>query len=172
MAVQPLRILRVDSFRGLVTNADPHDLPNGALREQNNLACLAPGQLTVRKGMVKGRFANAITATTHTVLSLTEFRRPDSNFIVYFDTGGALKAGRGLTQATTNSAGAPSIRTGLNTFERPCFMKTPQGHLIVVNGIGRGTFLNCTAQNSGFLLGIPRPPAAPRCNCHGRRRRR
>jgi hypothetical protein len=37
-------------FAGLVTNADPRDIPPGAAQEQVNICCISPGELQVRLG--------------------------------------------------------------------------------------------------------------------------
>lgn len=43
-------------FRGLVVNADPRDLPDGAATDQRNACCLTPGQLDVRGGIAEVTF--------------------------------------------------------------------------------------------------------------------
>lgn len=37
-------------FPGLITNSDPHDLPQGAGVDQVNITCIRPAVLTVRPG--------------------------------------------------------------------------------------------------------------------------
>lgn len=41
----------VSNFPGLLTNADPRDLPAGAAEEQVNLTCVVEGELRVRQGI-------------------------------------------------------------------------------------------------------------------------
>jgi len=38
-------------FPGLMLNVDPRDYPPGAAEEQENIACILMGELTVRRGM-------------------------------------------------------------------------------------------------------------------------
>jgi hypothetical protein len=46
----------IRDFPGLLTNADPNDLPAGAAREQVNCRSERPGELQVRRGYVVVRF--------------------------------------------------------------------------------------------------------------------
>lgn len=94
MADAPIRRMNLMAFRGLMTNANPHSIPPGAAQVQTNVVCTVAGQLTVRKGMRAIAFANAITATTHSVLSMVEYARPQGTIVVYEDSAGNLKAGR------------------------------------------------------------------------------
>lgn len=54
---QPAKVVLVlDDFPGLLTHADPRDLPPGAAREQTNVTSAEPGQLTVRAGLRELKF--------------------------------------------------------------------------------------------------------------------
>jgi hypothetical protein len=46
----------VRDFPGLLTDADPNDLPPGAAREQVNCASERPGELRARRGYKVVRF--------------------------------------------------------------------------------------------------------------------
>lgn len=81
-------------FLGQFSNSDPHDVPKGGFVSLVNAGCNIPGQLTVRKGMRALSFAVTAAATTATVRTMVWFRRPESQFIVYSDSGGRVKAGR------------------------------------------------------------------------------
>lgn len=45
-------------FKGLVTNANPHNIPQGGAVKQTNLTILRQGELEVRAGLREVRFDN------------------------------------------------------------------------------------------------------------------
>lgn len=97
MAETPVKRFNLMQFKGLVTNANPHAIPPGAAQTQTNVVCTVAGQLNVRKGMRPALFGNAVTGTTHAVISMAEYIRPEANFVVYEDSDGNIKAGRDVT---------------------------------------------------------------------------
>lgn len=97
MPLPPVKRFNVMQFQGLVTNANPHAIPPGAAQVQTNIVCTIAGQLTVRKGMRPTAFANATTATTHSVIGMIEYIRPEANYVVYQDSAGNVKAGSGVS---------------------------------------------------------------------------
>jgi hypothetical protein len=56
MGQQARTRLVLKDFPGLVTDADPHDVPKGAAREQLNVAAERPGELKPRLGYRLLRF--------------------------------------------------------------------------------------------------------------------
>jgi hypothetical protein len=46
-------MITIDKWAGLVTNASPYAIANGAAVTQVNMQCLAPGSLTVRSGVTQ-----------------------------------------------------------------------------------------------------------------------
>ena len=93
----PRQIVAIDQWRGLYTNADPHDLHPGASAEQTNIEIRSPGVLQVRKGIRPVTFANAISSTTDEVIAMTAYHRPEAEWVLYELSSGLLKAGRGAT---------------------------------------------------------------------------
>lgn len=91
---RPNYAVGIDEFRGLVTNADPHDLPAGAAQAQTNLQCLVPGKLTVRGGLVPVAYANATSATASNMISMFGTHRPGGEWVLYQLADGTLHAGR------------------------------------------------------------------------------
>lgn len=94
---EPKRAVAIDQWRGLYTNADPHDLHPGASAEQTNLEIRSPGMMAVRKGIRPVTFANAIAATTDEIVAMVAYHRPEAEWILYELSSGLLKAGRGAT---------------------------------------------------------------------------
>lgn len=97
MPEPPVKRFNLMEFRGLVTNANPHAIPPGAAQVQTNIVCTIAGQLTVRKGMRPTAFANAVTATTHSVIGMVEYIRPEADYVIYQDSAGNIKAGSGAS---------------------------------------------------------------------------
>lgn len=56
--------------------------------------------------------------------------------------------------------GAPTIASGLNTFQPLCFTKVPEGMLVGVNGLDRGFIWDGLTENV-WILGIDAPGTAP-----------
>lgn len=50
MAEQTKARLEIRDFPGMITAADPDDIPDGAAEEQINLVSLVPGQMQTRAG--------------------------------------------------------------------------------------------------------------------------
>lgn len=92
---QPLAKIR--EFKGLVTNADPRDLPPGAAVTMDNITTLVPGALTVRKGHAETTFANEISDVSSNIIAMQYFPTSLDDFIVYTTASGLVKAGRRVT---------------------------------------------------------------------------
>ncbi len=96
MSDEPRNPTSMRDFRGLFTNADPHDIPPGASTEQTNIQCLKPGELTVRKGTRPVIFNNAIAAALTHIISMVHYHHPTGpEWCVYQLSDGTVKAGRG-----------------------------------------------------------------------------
>lgn len=52
----PQTAVVMGDFPGLILQADPHDIPAGAAREQINVVSSAPGRLPVRMGYLEVQF--------------------------------------------------------------------------------------------------------------------
>lgn len=79
---------------GQISNADPADLPPGAMQSQYNFECIVPGRLTGRKGKRPVVFDNAISDTAYTAIAMARFKAGHGDFVVYEDSNGNLKIGR------------------------------------------------------------------------------
>lgn len=79
---------------GRISNADPSDLPVGAMQSQDNFECLIPGRLTGRRGKRPVVFDNAISDTTNTIIAMARFKTGHADWIVYEDSAGNVKIGR------------------------------------------------------------------------------
>jgi hypothetical protein len=78
-----------DKWAGLVTNASPYSLPPGAMVEQVNLQCIAPGQVTVRPGMARITFVST-DSTTYPVRSVFRYQKGVGEHLVYQDSLGRI----------------------------------------------------------------------------------
>lgn len=83
-----------ESFGGLMTNADAHDLGTRYARTQTNMTSLVPGELRVRKGHTSVDFANEQASSAGNILAMCRYDVPHARFVVYFDSLGNLRAGR------------------------------------------------------------------------------
>lgn len=82
----------IEQWKGLVTNASPYAIPVGAAVTQVNLQAIVPGRLNVRPGL------NAVTFTSltgGTAAIRSAIRYPDEEAIVYQDSNGVIRVGKG-----------------------------------------------------------------------------
>lgn len=82
----------VEKWNGLVTNASPYAIPIGAAVTQVNLQALVPGRLSVRPGLNAVTFSS-LTGGTAAIRSA--LRYPDEQAIVYQDSLGVIRVGKG-----------------------------------------------------------------------------
>lgn len=91
----PRRRMDIKDFGGLVTNADPFDLPAGSAVTMQNCHPLVPGQLTARKGHGAVAFSNNASASTgNDVMAMYFFPSVIADWIIYELSDGSIKAGR------------------------------------------------------------------------------
>lgn len=91
---KPKKQVKVGTFGGLMTNADPFDIaPSGALVMQDCHGII-PGQLTPRKGHAAVTFANAISPTTGEVIATYFYPSPLADYVIYTLHDGLIKAGK------------------------------------------------------------------------------
>lgn len=83
-----------NTFGGLNTNADPHDLGIRFARSQRNMTSMVPGELRVRKGHASVTFQNGIASSSGNVTSMCRFDLPHARYVVFMDSQGAIRAGR------------------------------------------------------------------------------
>lgn len=93
----------MDWWKGLITDADPHDLPPGAAVVQDNAECIRPGYLDVRGGSREVWFENVTEreggnvddiTTLPDLLAITAFNRPEGLLLFAMDDDGLVTAGR------------------------------------------------------------------------------
>lgn len=84
----------IDKWGGLVTNASPYAIPNGAAVTQVNLQAIVPGQVSVRPGMQAVTWAS-LTGSTFPVRRV--FRAPCGNTerLIYQDDDGVVRSAEG-----------------------------------------------------------------------------
>lgn len=82
-------------FSGQVSNADPADIPAGALAALDNWQPLIPGRLSGRKGMVPVTYSNTPGATaTADVIAMGVMRMGSQELLVYENDAGELCLGK------------------------------------------------------------------------------
>ena len=97
MPDQPKQTVHVHDWKGLISNADPHDIHPGAGQEVSNLLVLAPGTMEARKGVRPVTFGNAIAATTNSIITMVAYKGQTGSHVVYEDSAGNVKVGRAAT---------------------------------------------------------------------------
>ena len=133
---------------GLISDADPHDIPEGAAQEVENFSCDVPGKLKVRGGLQPITYSPAITAVKD-ILAMYGWRAIAESRAIYLDTDGDVWDGGGSSTAYETSVSITKI---------PCWAETRQGNLIRINGAARGTIYDGT---NLWPLGITAPAGAP-----------
>ena len=128
MADAPKSSVDVNKWPGLMTNADPHNLPAGAAQEQVNIQSLVPGQADVRKGIQ--RDPNFSGSVAQEIITVYRYTHALGDFLVTVDTNGYIKAIKGGVTKT--------IKTGASFTWPWSFNTTRSGDLIGVNGLQRG----------------------------------
>ena len=143
--------VKLGGFPGLMTNADPHDVPPGAAQVQTNFQSLIPGQLTVRKGVQPSTDFTPSSPSTNDLIAIAGYVRPEGNVVLIQDNAGNLKAFR--------SAAATTLASSLATTHPGTFAKHRRGHAVFVNGRDRGSIWNGTSA-AAWELGVDYPVAA------------
>ena len=93
MSDKPLARLEINEFPGLVSNGSPHKIGNGA-REMDNMTCIIPGQLSVRRGYRAVAFATGGgSADSYDCVALYGLQRADYDYLVYQVDSGAANTG-------------------------------------------------------------------------------
>ena len=92
-----IKVTTLLPFVGRVSDASPHAIPPGAAQLQKNMQIVRSGILQGRGGNRPVTFAATTTATSHDVIAVHRFDRPEATWAVYLTSGGNLKAGRGVT---------------------------------------------------------------------------
>ena len=141
--------MEIREWAGLITNCDPHDLPVGAARVQNNLMCITPGVLEPRKGLREYTFP-ASTYAAAAVNGMYRYQTRLYDYTVFSTTAGKVYYGGMLNTALKES--------GIATLRRSCWCSTRLEDLIRINGLSRGTIFR---GGTIWSLGITAPAAAP-----------
>jgi len=115
---------------GRMSNADPHDIPEGGAQIQNNLQCLREGVLSVRGGVQSSSNFTDGSPGTDSLISIYGYVRPEGNGVLCVESDGRLSFRRG--------GSSTSLQTGLNTYRRWHFEKDRRGRAIITSGMERG----------------------------------
>lgn len=94
MGLEALSQQEAREFRGLITNADPHDIGVGASQEQTNMQCLVAGQIQCRGGNRPVIFANGVAQVQQQVIGLFYFATPSNDWAIFQDASGAIRVGQ------------------------------------------------------------------------------
>lgn len=95
MADRPLKRAEARDWKGMVSAADPHDLPADALQVLENMQVLNRGELLGRAGYRRLGFLTGDTSnpSPSPVASMVNFQTPLNEFCVYQTDSGQIKAG-------------------------------------------------------------------------------
>lgn len=94
--MDPLSGQQLTKFPGLISDADPSDIPPGAFASQDNFESLVSGRLTVRKGFVRVAFTNEGGGpSTGNVVSLHRHHFGVSDTYLYQLDDGTIRVGLG-----------------------------------------------------------------------------
>lgn len=133
---------------GLVTDADPHDLPPGAAQVQTNLVCLAAGKLRPRRGVRRHTFSPVPSGTAQ-ITNCFRYQTRTGDYVAYSDTSGNVFIG---------GKDSAAIETSVSNVRKSCWCRTRREELIRVNGLRRGTIYR---NGTVYPLGITAPTTAP-----------
>lgn len=138
---------------GLISNADPLDLPPGAATVQENVMSLVPGSLQPRRGLRPFTFASTALSGSGASLGMFRFMTAAREYAIFMGSNGTVFAGR---------VGQPvrSIESKVSILATPCWTQNRKGWLARVNGLARGTLWK-EATDKLYYLGITAPVAAP-----------
>jgi hypothetical protein len=115
----------VNNFQGMMSNADPHDIPQGAMRYQQNLVIRKAGMLQGRDGI---RSAFGTRTASDNVISVFRFDAPNGTHYVYQTSSGKIIARK-------SSGSIVTLGTGYDGEHCICFFQTRLGLLVGLNGI-------------------------------------
>lgn len=94
MGLEPLSQQSAKQFRGLITNADPHDIGVAASQDQTNMQCLVSGQIQCRGGNRPVIFQNGITQVQQQVIGMFYFQTPSADWCLFQTADGNVRAGQ------------------------------------------------------------------------------
>jgi hypothetical protein len=140
----------VNNFLGMMSNADPHDIPSGALRYQLNMVVRKAGELRGRAGLEP---AFGTRAVNDNIISLFRFDAPNGTHYVYQTSSGKIIARK-------NSGSVVTLGTGYDGGHCMCFAQTRTGIMFGLNGIDE-PFQWDGYSSSLSEIGIDRPTVAP-----------
>jgi len=82
-------MIEITKWAGLVTNASPYVVPDGAMTEQVNLQIINPGQISVRPGLTAQTWS-ATDVSTKSVVTAFRYQRDVGEQIIYQDSEGKI----------------------------------------------------------------------------------
>lgn len=142
----------IRDFKGLISDADPQDIPDGAAVSLLNVQGLQRGALSVRKGIQKNTDYTASSPGTDDLVYACNYQHPLQDVLVTEDSAGVVHSRTG---------GAKTSRgTGWHTAWPLHMARARSLDLIGVNGLDRG-FRWDGVTASVEQLGITAPTTAP-----------
>jgi hypothetical protein len=85
--------IKIDKWPGLASNRSPHTAPSYAV-EQDNMQCLIPGVLSVRKGMRVASFVAKDTVSAYEIISMYRDYTPSAELILFQNSNGDVYVAR------------------------------------------------------------------------------
>lgn len=157
--------MKAADIAGMISDADPRDLPRNQFQVIENLALERPGDAISRRGMRirhTAPFTSALTATkrAHAIFNVGLW-----NWLVFDVADGTFRAMDATSASTTSRTFTPS--PSWHSEAKMCFAKTSGGEIVVVNGIDRPWKFNgqtgtvVSSEGPACPLGIDPPAAAP-----------
>lgn len=150
-------------WRGRMSNADPHDLPPGAMVLQDNAISIAPGELRSRMGTRVFTFGADETVQNADVIAVCTYLvvHTGNEHILYELSNGEIRGSGSVGLADYSiRKGCARIKQGLNPAQPMCFCKDRQGYLVGVNGLDRGILWNGVTSYV-YKLGVDAPTVDP-----------
>jgi hypothetical protein len=163
--------MKAADIAGMISDADPRDLPRNQFQIIENLALEHPGDAISRRGMRIRHTAPFTANLTATKRSHTVFNVGLWNWLAFDVANGSFRVIDATSGSTTNYTFTPTA--AWHSEAKMCFAKTSGGELIVVNGIDRPWKFNglpgttVTGEGPACPMGIDPPTAAPSATLSG-----
>jgi hypothetical protein len=93
MSERPRAYQSIRVFTGLLTNADPEDIPPGASVVLENFWLVTPGEMQSRDGFLTQTLSGGNSTNSNDVIAGTLFVTPGQSWIVYQLSDGHVLAG-------------------------------------------------------------------------------
>lgn len=161
MPEQPRKRFTISQYAGLQTNENAHFIAPNAAQSLLNVDFVEKGQFACRQGILPvWPSENPIAPVSYLAIASVGYSTGQAEILVYETRDGALHYSISPATGGSGNIGAPTMRTGLNTFAPMTMVKVPDGFLIGQNGYDRGLFWDGLSTTS-YNLGMDAPASAP-----------